>query len=466
MSIFQTIKELRHNGRPVDAWNIGFPELQKEPNNLYLKRSLFWACYDGIKTIQEQINHRKTKAPSLQEQQNIESWISRIGHLNLVIPCEELDFRFYNLFKKNGEHYESFIRFTLDHFTDLFRSPEDYTPFQGEKFESPSLIVKQARVAAKGWLMHRKEWSIDFAALISFLDMANQRAMDNDKTWLHYDYAKCLISAKRYDDARDLVLPIVRKKASEFWAWGALAATFTQEDPLKAEACYCRGLCEAKDEKFSVKMRGGLAFLLAQLGKFSEASALVCSIADTYRAEGWTLKPEYEQLMAEPWFDASKAETVQLDKYFHRTGEQANQLLYEDIETTTGVVHSLHRSGKGFNVYLSPNNKIPVRKGLFTQKKLPEVGTWASVTYGKVDGKAEVLTSEPAEPISLSGIETETGLLRINPAGFGFVGDVFVSPDLVNADWEGVNVEVLKAWDINPKKKQMAWRALTVNAKL
>lgn len=462
MSIFKTIKEFRHNGKPVDAWNAGYPALQDEPDNLFLKRSLFWACYDGIKMIQEPISHRKNKAPSQQEQQYVASWISCIEHLNLPMPCEELDYRFFNLFKENGEHYEAYIQFTLNHRLTLFKKPEDFLPYTGGKFESPSQMVKIARTVAKGWLVHKQEWDINFLNVIAILDMADQEAQDSDKTWLHYDYAKCLISAKRYDDARNLVLPIVRKKASEFWAWGALAATFMQEDPLKAESCFCRGLSEARDEKFSVSMRGGLAQLLSSQGKFPEASALVCSVTNTYRNEGWPLKPEYEQLISEPWFDAAAAETVQLNSYFREMGEQANQLLYENTKTDTGIVHSLHGSGKGFNVYLSPEQKIAVRKGLFSGKGLPEVGSWACVTYGMIGGKAEVLASEPADPIALDGLDSETGLLKINPAGFGFVGEVFVSPDLVNMEWEGVEVEVLKAWDMNPKKQKMAWRALTV----
>lgn len=462
MSIYQTIKELRHNGRPVDAWNAGFPELKNEPDNLFLKRSLYWACYDGIKIIHERISHRSNKAPSQQEQQDIASWISCIEQLNLPMPCDELDYRFFNLFKESGEHHEAFVRFVLNNHTNLFTESDDYTPYQGGKYESPSQVVKQARVTASGWLMHRKEWDINFSNLVSFLDMADQKAKDRDKTWLHYDYAKCLIAAKEYDAARNLVLPIVRKKTSEFWAWGALAATYVEDNPSKSVACYSKGLSECREAKFSVKIRVGLAILLAKQNQCSEASALLCSIADIYRNEGWRLKPEHEEMMAQPWFDSTAADSVDLNHYLAKTGAQANELLYDEIKTATGVVVSIHRSKKGFNVYLSQNETISVRKGLFATNKLPAPGAWVTVTYAKIGDEVEALEAAQTSPVLLNGVETEVGELKVHPKGFAFVGDTFVPPDQVVSDWNGDEVEILKVWDMNLKKQQMTWRSIHI----
>ena len=460
MTIFQTIKELRHSGKPVDAWNTGYPTLQDEPDNLFLKRSLYWACYDGIKAIQERIAHRNNKMPTKQEQQDISSWISCIEKLDLPLPCEELNFRFFNLFRENGEHYEAFIRFVLNHGQNLFVWPDDFTPYQGEKHESPSQVVKQARTAAKAWLTYRKEWNIDLEVLLSFLDIAGSKAKDHDKTWLHYDYAKCLIVSRNYEAARNLVLPIVRTKVSESWAWGALAATYIDSNPSRAVACYAKGISECREAKFSVNMRGSLASLLANQGEPEKASALLCSIADIYSSEGWMLKPKYEELMAQQWFDASAAGSINLDQFFSTAGAQAKNFLYDEITTQTGIVSSIHKSGKGFNVYLSDGLKIPVRKGIYATKSLPSVGDWVSVTYASIANGAEVLEAAPTEAITLPGVEEEVGELRVNPKGFAFVGNTFVAPDLVVQKWHGAEAEVLKIWEMNPKKKEMAWRAI------
>ncbi|QCS49812.1 hypothetical protein FEK30_10380 [Picosynechococcus sp. PCC 11901] len=292
--------------------------------------------------------------------------------------------------------------------------------------------------------------------------MAESKAKDHDKTWLHYDYAKCLIATRNYEAARDLVLPIVRTKVSESWAWGALAATYIDSNPSKAVACFAKGLGECREAKFSTKMRGGLASLLASQGEFDKASALLCSIAEIYSVEAWTRKSEYEALMAQPWFNASATDSINLDQFLSATGAQANNLLYDETTTETGVVASIHKSGKGFNVYLSERLRIAVRKGIYATKKLPSVGDWISVTYADASDSTDVLEAAPAAPINLPGVETEVGELKIHPKGFGFVGNTFVAPYLVVPEMHGAKVEVLKIWDMNPKKKKMAWRAIKV----
>jgi hypothetical protein len=166
--------------------------------------------------------------------------------------------------------------------------------------------------------------------------------------------------------------------------------------------------------------------------------------------------------MAQPWFDASAAGTVNLDQFFSSTGGQANNLLYDKTTTQTGVVATIHKSGMGFNVYLSEDLKLPVRKGIYATKSLPTVGDWVSVTYANTSDSTEVLEASPVDPVTLPGVEAEVGELRVNPKGFAFVGNTFVAPDLVVQELHGDEVEVMKIWDMNPKKKVMAWRAIKV----
>lgn len=463
MSIYQTIKDLRHSNKPVEAWNTGYDVLQVEPYSMPLKQSLFWACYDGIKAIQENIKNRQNKAPNKQEQQDIATWISCVEALNLPIPCDLLDYRFFNLFKDNGEHYEAFVTFLLKHHEKLFLWPNDYTPYKGGKHEAPSQALKQARVAAKGWLIHRADWNVDIKVLLRFINMVDTKALDQNKAWLHYDYAKCLIASRSYEAARDFVIPIVRAKSSEFWAWGALASTYIQSEPIKAITCFAKGLSGCKEAKYSVKMRATLADLLAKQGEQAKASALLCSIVDIYSKEGWRLKPEYEDLIAQPWFDASLAATINLDQFFNTAGEQANGFLYDQTTTKTGVVSSIHKSGKGFDVYFSEDFKIPVRKSVYTANPKPLAGEWVSVTYADTTDGKTVLEASPTQQVDLQGVETEIEELRVNPKGFAFVGNTFVPPHLIAPDMHGVEVKILKTWDMNPKKKEMTWRAIKVS---
>ena len=61
--VFAQIRELKQKGQFVDAWNCGFSVFQKEPENAFLRTSLFWVCYAAIKSVQETVLARQGKIP-------------------------------------------------------------------------------------------------------------------------------------------------------------------------------------------------------------------------------------------------------------------------------------------------------------------------------------------------------------------------------------------------------------------
>ena len=88
--VFAEIRELKKTGRLVEAWNCGFSAFQQEPDNNFLRTSLFWVCYAGIKSVQQKVLARQGKMPNATEQDIVNSWINCIAELNLTVPCDEL----------------------------------------------------------------------------------------------------------------------------------------------------------------------------------------------------------------------------------------------------------------------------------------------------------------------------------------------------------------------------------------
>ncbi len=60
--VFAQIRELKQQGNFVGAWNCGYAVFQNEPQNTFLRTSLFWVCYAAIKVIQEPILSRQNKS--------------------------------------------------------------------------------------------------------------------------------------------------------------------------------------------------------------------------------------------------------------------------------------------------------------------------------------------------------------------------------------------------------------------
>ena len=443
----------------MDAWNFGAESLSRDAGNLYLKNTMFWVAYAAMKEIQGRVKERESKKPSPQEHHNINAWLDRVDKLHMPVPSEELDFRFFNLFRGCGEHYSGFIRFVLKHGSNLFQA-SDLRPYVTDNGEAPSLVTRTARQVANAWLGRHSDWGIAIEPVLALLDFAEQRTTDTDKTWIKYDYAKCLIRVERFEEAREYIIPVLRRKLSESWAWGPLAATYYREDHEASIACYCKGISEAREPKFSVTLRLGLTKLLAKSGSHDLASSSLNALLEIYRTEGWSLKPAHERLRAAHWFDETTVDQTAIEDFIAEKAGTAIRFASGATETLIGTVDAHHRSGKGFNVFMQPGHKLAVRKGLFKGEGLPEVGSAVKLVCTADSGDREVLEARATGPYEDEYIEWTEGELIMNPRGFAFVNDSFVAPHLANALWHGKVVRALRVFDINPKTDQPSWRAI------
>jgi tetratricopeptide (TPR) repeat protein len=459
--VFAKIRELKKKEQFDNAWNCGYSVFEGDPNNTYLRTALFWICYAAIKAVQEPVLSRQNKAPNSNEQRIVNSWVSRIGHLKLDLPCEELDFRFFNLFKGCGEHYQTYIQMLIFYGPNLYQ-PKDKEPYQTEKGEYPSLLVRLVRQASKAWLQHHNEWQLNLEGILSLLQYALDNAHDKNKTWLQFDISKCLVSANRFEEARNAAFSVLRKKMSESWAWGALADTYFIEDTKAAISCYSKAIVEAHEPPFCIPLYFGLAKLFSSAGNFKLASASLSKLIEVYNANGWTLKPEHEELVQQPWFDASCIDEINFDVKIKEFAEQALQYATGKLEMVVGIIDSHYRSGKGFSIYIDLGKKLSVRKGVFVGKGLPAVGSWVEGKTASDEGEVEVLEVYQIDDRSSEKVQFIEGELILNPKGFGFVNDAFVAPFLLNDFRDGERLKAIKIWDKDPKKGVPSWRVIKV----
>jgi len=459
--IFSQIRELKQKNNFIDAWNCGYASYQNDKNNTYLRTALFWVCYAAIKVVQEPILGRKNKAPNGNEQSVVNSWISCIGQLNLPVPCEELDFRFFNLFKGCGEHYQTYIQMLIYYGSNLYQ-PNDLKPYQSDKGESPSLVVRLARQTSKAWLQHHKEWDLNLDSIFGLLNYALENALDHDKTWLQFDISKCLVSANRYEEARGAALSVLRKKMSESWAWGALADTYVNENHKAAISCYCKGIIEAHKPPFRIPMYFSLAKLFLITKEFRLASASLSKLIEIYNDNRWQLKPEHDELVQQSWFDASCIDSIDMQVEIGNRSNNALQYATEELEILTGIVDTHHRSGRGFSVYLDLGKKLNARKGVFDGNGLPDIGTWLEIKIAKDGEHSEVLEAHITGDQRSNSVSIAEGNLKLNPKGFGFIDGAFIAPFLLKGFQDQELIRVIKVWDKDPKKGTPNWRVIKI----
>lgn len=464
----RTITNLRKEGKLQEAWDLACPAVQENPDDTYLKGAFFWVCYGFLKQVQVQIKSR-----ALENESNFKPNQGELERINFLldwviwldIPPGGYEYRsLLLLFQRCLESVPKLALLLVKYGNTLFEK-EDQKPYQGEKGESPSLMLTFARKVAKAWIENDEVKQVNVDHLLSIFEQVRTKAKDTQHMiWLDYDEAKLLIIAGRNDEARKLIIPVLKKKQSESWAWGALAATYRRQDADTAICLFAQGICCAHDEKFSLKLLKGIAPLLASKGFNKEASMCVKRTVDCYERNGWKVKPDVEQLTTQPWFDPN-ADPAQLASFLRTKSKGALEHLHGPTTTAVGLVFILHQSGKGLHLYLSEHERISVPLRLFKGKQKPELGDYAEVSLSGEGSDKTVIAAQLTSAKQLPGVEIVQGALRVTEKGFGFVDKTFVPHFLINKEMDGQTIDVLRVKDYDKKKNEMGWKAVTVVAR-
>jgi tetratricopeptide (TPR) repeat protein len=461
--LFRTITTHRKSGNLQKAWDMGCPAVQESPSDGYLKGAFFWVCYDYLKQVQGAIKERAQQnngnfSPNMSELERINFLLDWVIWLD--IPLGGYEYRsLLLLFQKNMENLPKLVLLLVKHGTALFNE-EDKHPYQNDKGESPSLMLKFARKMGKAWMEHEGVRQMDIDQLLVVFAQARSEAKDRlHLIWLDYDEAKCLIIAGRLEQARECVIPVLRKKQSETWAWGALAATYRKQDISAAITLFCKGLSCAHDEKFALPLLKGIAPLLAKNGQLAEASMCLQRAINCYESNGWKLKADLEKLSSESWFDSS-VNLEELSSFLERKSQNALDYLHGPREEHMTVISNVHLSGKGFHVYRDRHHSYSVPIILYQSKQPPKPGSYVRLTIASEDESA--IAAEPCAAESLADVDLEDGVLRVVEKGFGFVNDTFVPPYLIDEGFDGQFVKIFKVLDFDKTKNKHSWKAITL----
>lgn len=461
--VFQTINRLRKSSDLDQAWAIGVEEVQKNPQDNYLKGAFFWVCYDYLKAIQNRIVERgkpsKNFHPQKHEAEKISQYLDWIIWLQL--PASGFEYpRLLFLFRQNAECFPQLIHLILNHQLAVF-DDEARSPFPTEKGEVPSLLLNYARKLGQYWINSSNRADLDLEAILDFMDVAKSVCKDTQhKIWLDYDQAKCFVLARKYERARELVIPILRRKQRESWAWGALASTYRASDPDAAVCLYAQGINCAHEDSFALPLLNALALLLNSKGLNAEASMCLKRSIACYENNGWKIKDDLQKLVAAPWYDHN-VDINQLNSRLKQFSNDANNYLHGKIVTRVGLVVAIHQSKKGCNVYLAPNHIISVPMVTIKGKK-PAVGDYLVIDTAENNIDGNIISATISESVALRGIDTLSGELRVTDKGFGFVDDIFIPPHLIGEGLGGEVVEVLCYIDLDKKKGVLGKKAAKI----
>lgn len=503
-----TVTALRKAGQLNEALAQGLAELATKPTDLWAKRNLAWMYHDQLKLMASENSFGFLQAlaavvklglgpeeeilyPNLiwqvvkrlyvlaKASYSITGWIKvRVNEKDTWTRCSlpSSDSRFRHQTEAHqllaqaaqlpyaipSEAHSALLKATLhlkekacplklllvSPLSDVLR-PEDHPgeEFQGKK-QMP--LAEQAYMAlARELLAEASQHPTDIATFLLQLDAAITQHPGYQ--WLPFFKAKLQLASGDAAAALPTLLPVVRQKSGEFWAWNLLAETLEATDPPAALACLYRASTCGSEEKFLGKLRLKLARLLANTHP-GEARYQLNKAQATYAAEGWPLKGETLvlalQLQAHPPAPAEAAHREWL--------ALAEQTTYGDLPWQPVVLQSISEetSERQALARLLPAENarpvgVPLKKYRWLQKlplgsplqmrlepgaERPRVVQLVVRTDGQL---WDVRSASRPEPVVAASTREFNGILRVQAAGFGFVEGIFVPLQLITKNgWQ------------------------------
>ena len=505
------VTELRKAGDLEEAYQLAQSLLKSEPENIWNKRAMSWVCFDKLKKANLENNHNLffdvlENIPSLNIPEDEDmfwdnfrwqvgkfvislkaddtSMINRI--LNKVFDCirnlisqstsESYSFLLKS-FLKHGIEWNSILDF-LDWWDLKFFAERDFESETYNDKKLPSLVERYINAYSKKLLegipssdvldIFNNKKVIDKPRVNQFLITLDKLTANKyNYKYAAYYKTKLLISIDKIGEAQQSIIPFAKRNSGEFWVWD-LIADLQKDNDLKV-ACYSRALsCRAHD-KFLNKVRIKLISVLIENRYYNEAKTEVEIVKNVCNTNGWKLQNSIAELINSPWF--KEAQDFNNNSMFYRKHSNlADSMLYRDLKEELIVVEFVNRDKKILNFVHSES-----RYGFLKYSKFsfnPHVGMILKVRLKgeKNAGRFELLTVAKAgknqidELKSLKKVKGEISIKNGNK--FGFVDDIFVSPELVKTNQllDGVKIKGKAIMSYNKKKKVWGWKLISIKS--
>lgn len=468
MAVAQEVTTLRKAGRLDEALAVAMPALETTPDDLWLRRAVGWLFYDLIKRDVSGFDAGRVSRGQLIA--HLDAWLREYARGGKADCPGLLHSLLLTQVLKVSREWPRFLTFARWWDPACLR-PEDREPFKLDNGKSlASLELRLFYAVGRAISAGSEEQDPNLVSWGADLLDTVLKAHPNDQ-WLHYYKSKRLIGLGQTSEAREHLLPVLRRQRQASWAWGLFGRTWEIEDPGKAITCYFRAVQVAGQDVEVVGTRVQLAALLAKAERYAEAAvhvraALACREKNDYR-----IPQDLAALAAADWYKRY-GDLTNLTRE-PDVAQAADALLFDaeaaDLVYRLGVIDNQNPAKALAHVVFGPDDgAILMRRAMKEVSKL-DVGTCVEV--GFVKGETRPVTYRLPEDTEIPGLcERFEGELRQRPGqAFAFViadGDrrVFVHPSLASELHGLVGHRVwCRAVVGKDKQGKPGWRAVSVH---
>jgi len=499
---FKEVKALRNDGKLEEALTMASQDLENNPSDIWNKRSISWVYYDYLKANATKDSYEKfieylSRINSLDlpsdekmlfdscayqiakiiydvaKEENINyhivnSVFEQIQGFHFTKPSEAYSI-IYKAFHKCSKTWSNYIQFADWWDFSNFR-PEDYLSeeFKGRKIMS---IVEQAYISYSKKLLEGEtkeengvliQHCIDKEKTDTFITKLNS-IIDQHPEYQYPPYykAKLLLSLGEGQNILSVFLPFARQKRNDFWVWDLLADVFCNDKDLQF-ALYCKALSLKTSDEFLINVRQSFAAILIDKKMYNEARTEITRIIEANKRSGWRNKYQINKWIEEDWYKSAVALTDNQDLYLKNTNK-AEEVIFSDIKEEIVLIDYINLEKRIIN-FVAASEKF----GFFKYQHIPGKlfqGDALKVRFSnKHDGERfYIYTVSPyGEKTEIPDLtKTITGVLRIHEGkDFGFIDDIFVSPQLIKSNKlennQKVSGQAMKSFD--KKKNSWGWK--------
>jgi hypothetical protein len=462
MNCASEISQLRKAGQLEAALAKSRTCYGETPGDIYLQRAYGWVIYGLVKREVEALENNQSSPGRVANRFN--EWLAEYRQFGENERPGMLHSLLLNQVLKGSRAWPGFLEFAR-WWGPEFLSDDDRKPYVLPNGKAaPSLALRFYYAIGREVLHQAGPGDAEVLAWAEHQVTAALAEYPDDQ-WLHYYQSKWLLDQGQIGQARDCLMPVVRRQQRAPWIWTLLGQTFEAEDPEKSITCYFRAVQLATKPMEVANTRIALARLLAFQQRFDDA-ALQVRRALEYRTENdYKVPQELQQLLGASWYrDRSGSKDLPREPNVAEAAELILQVAEKrPIDYRPGIIDNQNPLKSLAHVAFSVDEGAVLHYKKFRDATQLTLGQIVEVGFFHGENRACRLRMSELEDIPGFCGRMEGELSHREGQSFGFLvtqeGErVFVHPDLMVHIPEGRKACI--AMMGKDKQGNPGWRAL------
>lgn len=465
------VSQLRKSGQLPEALAKAREGFEADPNDIYLQRAYGWVIYDLVKQEAQLFEQSKSSPGKVANRLN--EWLAdyrqfganeRPGMLHSLLLTQIL---------KVGKVWPGFLEFARWWGPEYCR-PEDKEPYNADN-GIPLHSLEMRLLSAIGREASHRANQLD-PQLLAWAENQLQVGLTiaPDDQWLHYYKSKQLLNKGKTVEAREWLMPVVRRQQRAAWVWTLLGQTFELTDADKAIICYFRSVQVAGQPQEVANTRIALARLLASAERFDEAAVQIHKALGYRSQNNFSVPQALIQMAGSDWYRSRASRNVLPRE--PDVGDAADAIAFGgesgELVYRVGVIDNQNAEKALAHVAFSIDEGVVLPYRRFKGISDMQVGDVVEVGLAEVDHRTIKWRETAATRIDGFCQPFAGELTQRAGQTFGFVVTedncrVFVHPNLMRETALAAGTSITcRAVMGKDKQGKEGWRALTLEAAL